>query len=902
MGAIAIAAALLTFPVPGPTSASAAAELPTVEVWTAATGGTRVDGPDVVDLDPGQTVTVRWRNFAPNSPVSLTQCINPSRMYFSIAGQLPIWDDRKGCAHQTRVRGVTGPDGAGSASFPVQVGIIDPSVISEWENGGRAANLPFPCNGQNKTRPQELTCTIVVSECEWSQPLDLVPDTAPPTARTRATAPGDPAGTAVAAISGLLRFKNDAAGTPVTTHIPPLEPPPVPEPSIPPLPDPPTTPRLGDPVSMSGSSNIAAVMESWTEGALQLPQHVDVSVTRSTSELGATSLKAGFDSAFARGADFTVTSVPFDALDTPDSDALTGKVTYAPISLTALAIANSAEYAGAIVRDARLDADTVARMLNGDSGETGTHVPTWGSLGGATLPTLLSTHNRGCELPPKKTVNRGVRLGASGQSRLLSQWMAANLTTDQYGKLFETPPGSTRLVPLYPGYSGYIFGWEASERIASRYGTVKDDDPNAPRVRGETGGLGYVDVTEVGALAKRGFALGMSPLRNAAGKYVPPNATSILAGFDLMTENADGTRIPHFDNTGAAGAYPMPMIHYLAVPANGSDGSNPLPEGKRRAVAGLIRYVVSDVAQAKVVELGGTKLPDKLREQAIAIAEDLESATNATPSPSPTPTTSSTPMPPADDDDDTQDDGDDNGGGNGGGNQNFTDTGERQAPDDNADILDGPQPTVTARVTVTPSPTARPSSSNRGSQDNSSGSGGGGGSSGGGGGSGGGSGGGGSGGGGSGGGGGNGGGGGGAGDDDPVVETPGDVPANPTPSDPGVSGGQPSESPSEAPVNLIEDEGSVRAGTIPAGAAIIPLGVLLVLGLIGIMIGGSWHGYRYWQLLQARRQPQPQTGPQARRRPHFQPAPQPQAQPQRAPTQDQTQDQTQAPGGTGTPA
>ncbi|GIH21834.1 hypothetical protein Aph01nite_01440 [Acrocarpospora phusangensis] len=831
MGAIAIAAAVLTLPPREPTSAmaAAAAELPTVEVWTEPAGGTRADGPGVVDLDPGQTVTVRWRNFAPNTAVSLTQCVNPSRMYFSITGQLPVWDDRKGCAHQTRVRGMTGPDGTGSAAFPVRVGIIDPSVVSEWENGGRAANLPFPCNGQNKTRPQELTCTIVVSECEWSQPLDLDPATAPPTARTRATAPGDPAGVAVAAISGLLRFKNDAAGAPITTHIPPLEPPPVPEPNIPPLPDPPTTPRLGDQVSLSGSSNIAAVMEAWTEGALQLPRHVDVSVTRSTSELGATSLKAGFDSAFARGADFTVTSVPFDLLDTPDSGALTGKVVYAPISLTALAIANSAEYAGAIVRDARLDADTVARMLNGDSGESATHVPGWGSLGGSTRPTLLAAQNRGCELPPKKTVNRGVRLGASGQSRLLSQWMAANLTPDQYGKLFETPPGSTRLVPLYPGYSGYIFGWEASERIASRYGTVKDDDPNAARVRGETGGLGYVDVTEVGALAERGFPLGVSPLRNAAGKYVPPDAASILAGFGLMTENADGTRTPAFGATGAAGAYPMPMIHYLAVPANGSDGANPLPEGKRLAVAGFLRYVVGDAAQAKVAELGGAELPDALREQSLAIAEDLESATGVSPSPSPTPTSSSTPTPPADDDDD--DDGADGGSQVDGGDNDgrtFTETGERQAPVDDADIRDGER--VTVRVTVTPSPPARPSStpSERNDSPRSGGdrSGGGGSDDSG-------------------------------ADDDPVVETPGDVPVDPSPTDPGTGGALPSETPSDAPVNLVQDEGSVRAGKIPEGAAVVPLSVLLVLGLLGVMVGGSWRGYQYWQVLQARRRPEP---------------------------------------------
>ncbi|GAA0398484.1 hypothetical protein Acor_34270 [Acrocarpospora corrugata] len=854
LGAIAVAAAVLTLPPPTPTSAAVAAEVPTVEVWTAPTGGARADGPGVVDLDPDQTVTVRWRNFAPNTPVSLTQCINPSRMYFSITGQLPIWDDRKGCAHQTRVRGLTGPDGTGSAAFPIRVGILDASVISEWENGGRAANLPFPCNGQNKTRPQELTCTIVVSECEWSQPLDLVPDPAPPIARTRATAPGDPAGTAVAAVSGLLRFKNDAAGAPINTHIPPLEPPPVPEPEIPPLPDPPTTPRLGDPVSLSGSSNIAAVIEAWTEGALQLPQHVDISVTRSTSELGAASLKAGFDSSFARGADFTVTSVPFDALDTPDSDAVSGRVAYAPISLTALAIANSAEYAGTIVRDARLDADTVARMFNGDSGETTTHVPGWGWLGGPTRPTLLSTHNRGCELPPKKTVNRGVRLGASGQSQLLSQWLSANLTSDQYGKLFETPPGSTRLVPLYPGYSGYIFGWEAGERVASRYGTVKDDDPNAARVRGETGGLGYLDITEVGALAERGFPLGVSPLRNAASAYVAPNTTSILAGFGLMTERPDGTRAPKFDAPAAVGAYPMPMVHYLAVPANGSDGGNVLPEGKRRAIAGFLRYVVGDVAQARVAELGGTKLPEALKAQTIAIAGELESATDVTPSPSPTPTSSGSPTPPADNgDDNSNSDGDPEDTGP----RNYIETGERQPPADDADILDG-QPPVTVRVTVTPSPTPKPTppaspdlgarddaASNRGGSDDGGSSGGddaGGGSD------------------------------GDTGGQEPVAQDPGDVPVDPAPSDPAAV--LPTVTPSSEPVNLSEDANAVRGGRIPAGASVVPLSVLLVLGLLGVMVGGSWRGYQYWQVLQARRELKP--------KPLAQPRPQP--------------------GGTGTPA
>ncbi|WP_214103535.1 substrate-binding domain-containing protein [Acrocarpospora catenulata] len=846
VGTIAIAAALLTLSPPKPTSASVAAELPAVEVWTAPTGGVRADGAEV-DLEPNQLVTVRWRNYAPNSPVMLTQCINPSRMYYTITGQLPVWDDRKGCAHQTRVRGVTGPDGTGSVSFPVRVGIIDPSVVSEWENGGRAANLAFPCNGQNKGRPQETTCAIVVSECEWSQPLDLSPETAPPTVRTRATGPGDPSGTAVAAISGLLRFKNDAAGAPINTHVPPLEPPPVPKPSDPPLPDPPTTPRLGDPVSLSGSSNIAAVMEQWTEAALQLPQHVDVSVTRSTSESGPASLKAGFDSNFARGADFTVTSVPFDELETRDSPEIAPKVVYAPVSLTALAIANSAEYAGAIVRDARMDADTVARMLNGDSGETATHVPSWGWLGMPTRPTLLSTHNRGCELPPKKTVNRGVRIGLSGQSQLLSRWMGANLTSEQYDKLFETPAGSTRLVPVYPGYSGYIYGWEASERIASRYGTVKDDDPNATRVRGETGGFGYVDITEVTALANRGFALGVSPLKNAAGKYVSPDAASILAGFGLMTERPNGIKVPRFDGTTATGAYPMPMVHYLAIPANNANGTNSLPAGKRKAIAGFLRYVVGDSAQAQVTALGGAALPQALRARTLAIAADLEAATDATtpsPSPSPSPTTSSTPPP--GNNDNPQENGNGNGNGNGGGGGPLQETGERQAPINDADIIAGESPKpVTVRVTVTPSPTASTrlpaASSDLGARDDAargnsgdSGS--------------------------SGGGSGNSGGSGDSGGNQPVAEDPGNVPSDPAAADPGASQEPlPTATNSEAPVSLTDDGSSVRGGTIPAGAAVLPLPVLLLLGLLGVMVGGSWRGYLYWQTLQTRHKSDPQT-------------------------------------------
>ncbi|RAY11385.1 hypothetical protein DPM19_30645 [Actinomadura craniellae] len=588
---------------------------PVVEVWTAAADGTRIDGKNTARVTPGQTVNVRWSGFRPNSTVVISQCLAPIAAKNNYGAVSWVYD--RYCAHQTRFRANTGPDGTGTASYPVKVGKYAPVVITDTGNS-EVQNESFKCNGQ-ADGPVTNDCVVVVSECEWSQPLELFQVTGQPvTLRPRAPRPGvtDPS---VAAASSWIKFGGNPDGTPATTLFP--------APEWPRLPDPPQPPELpplgGDPVGApiqgAGSVNTGTLLDAWLAGVRRLAQPADVDFIRGTSFFGAEQLRAGFQSGFTAGADYAVTGVPFTAEEAG------GAVVYAPISLTALAVAYAAEYGGTGLNDIRLAPDALAMMLgDGDGVASGN----WSD--GPTIPGPTGADNGGCDLPVL-TTQPIYRSGKSAQNQVLSSWLSATLPAERFRTFFVSEPGSAELSPTRAAASrSSENGSQGAYNIATRFGKAVAADPNNPgdvaRARTErlrVGPVGYTDVTEVGIIREKGLPLPVAPLKNAAGKYAAPTKESILDAYAVMRRAADGTLAPTFDHPDRPGMYPLPMAHYLAVPRTDAQGANPMPIAKRKTLAAFIQYAVGDDAQRRVEELGGVPLPEELRKQARDVAAML---------------------------------------------------------------------------------------------------------------------------------------------------------------------------------------------------------------------------------------------------------------------------------------
>ena len=101
-----------------------------------------------------------------------------------------------------------------------------------------------------------------------------------------------------------------------------------------------------------------------------------------------------------------------------------GDVVYAPISLTALAVANSVEYGGLGLNEMRMSPDVLALML---AGGDGVNSGEWGDVLGNS-PTAVDNH--GCGLPVLDAMQI-LRSGASAQNQLLSSWFQATLPAGQ---------------------------------------------------------------------------------------------------------------------------------------------------------------------------------------------------------------------------------------------------------------------------------------------------------------------------------------------------------------------------------------------------------------------------------------------------------------------------------------
>jgi hypothetical protein len=131
-------------------------------------------------------------------------------------------------------------------------------------------------------------------------------------------------------------------------------------------------------------------------------------------------------------------------------------------------------------------------------------------------------------------------------------------------------------------------------------------------------------------------------LKNAAGEYVTPDATTLTAGVAAMTKDGRGLLQPNLAATSQT-AYPLTLVTYAAtVPGKLS------PEA-RSDYARLIRYAVGD-GQTPGLEVGGlaegyVPLPQQLRTEALAAATAIETYVAPTPTPTPTPSASVAPLP-----------------------------------------------------------------------------------------------------------------------------------------------------------------------------------------------------------------------------------------------------------------
>ncbi|MFE7978519.1 hypothetical protein [Streptomyces shenzhenensis] len=118
------------------------------------------------------------------------------------------------------------------------------------------------------------------------------------------------------------------------------------------------------------------------------------------------------------------------------------------------------------------------------------------------------------------------------------------------------------------------------------------------------------------------YGLNIAALRNADGRFVKPTNDTLLNAVDAMKASPDNAEVLKPDPTLAKGqAYPLAAVTYAAASVNQSTGD-------RKAYADFIRYAAgagqAPGSSAGELPYGYAPLPDGLRKQAKAAADDLE--------------------------------------------------------------------------------------------------------------------------------------------------------------------------------------------------------------------------------------------------------------------------------------
>ena len=114
------------------------------------------------------------------------------------------------------------------------------------------------------------------------------------------------------------------------------------------------------------------------------------------------------------------------------------------------------------------------------------------------------------------------------------------------------------------------------------------------------------------------YGLLPASLQNAAGKFEPPDPSSVLAALNDETTNSDGTLSPNYNNTGDAGAYPMPMVTYALI-STGDQPTMTAATELKDMLTNLVDYShTAGAGTTNPLPSGYLPLPDNLYQQALA--------------------------------------------------------------------------------------------------------------------------------------------------------------------------------------------------------------------------------------------------------------------------------------------
>ncbi len=124
------------------------------------------------------------------------------------------------------------------------------------------------------------------------------------------------------------------------------------------------------------------------------------------------------------------------------------------------------------------------------------------------------------------------------------------------------------------------------------------------QVRQAPGSVGYVELTYA-----QQNKLPVASVKNLAGKYIVPNASSTTAAIAAFAKDlGSDPRVPVVNPPAEAEtAYPIATLTFLIIPKDGTDAQ------KRPALKGFVQYVLGD-GQAIAGELNYAPLPDAVKQ------------------------------------------------------------------------------------------------------------------------------------------------------------------------------------------------------------------------------------------------------------------------------------------------
>ncbi|MCX7620134.1 MAG: substrate-binding domain-containing protein, partial [Acidimicrobiales bacterium] len=280
------------------------------------------------------------------------------------------------CAEVTYVKSVTGPDGRGTAQFPIWRGVPLPQMPVV---GTR--NFSIPCNNA-------FPCDVVVSECGF----DIDSDRA---ARARIT------------------FTPGGVNPSVTTE-PPLSTTTTSRPEAPPLDT--------EPVTAAYSNALHLFLDEMRFRALAEPVRVNVDLLTQNSP-------NALEQFVNQAVDFTISALGLDDEQLAALKAARRDVAYVPIAVSALTVVQRLRVNGIESDQAAFSADSLSRIYHAPSaGDSWTQIASWSD------PALVAD-NGGCDvqIDGRRYPVGSFRGDASAANFFFTRWLAANAPSWELG-------------------------------------------------------------------------------------------------------------------------------------------------------------------------------------------------------------------------------------------------------------------------------------------------------------------------------------------------------------------------------------------------------------------------------------------------------------------------------------